>query len=296
MIHSNVPKIVLILAGGLGSRYAGSKQVDGIGPNGEFLLEYTLYDALKAGFDRAVIIVNSSVQKTLSSRLRTQFPTLDVTLIEQKTESVERKKPWGTGHAVLSAKGEINGPFMVLNADDYYGQSTFELANKCMSDGSIDSENMGLVTFQLGRTLSEHGGVSRGICQVDSKGNLKAVEEHEGILIREGNIYSNQSPEIRLEEDAPVSMNCWLLDPSIFNHLQKGFDSFYAQHMFSLREEYYLPSAVQELVTSNGIKFRALNSNEQWFGLTYAEDKETARKKIALSIEKGMYPKKLNNG
>lgn len=296
MIHSNAPKIVLILAGGLGSRYSGLKQVDGIGPNGEFLLEYTLYDAVSAGFNKAVIVVNSSVKKTLSKRLQKQFPSLDVTLIQQRTESIQRNRPWGTGHAVLSAEEEINAPFMVLNADDYYGRSTFEIAEKCISEGSIDSKNMGLITFQLDRTLSEHGGVSRGICQVNLKGNLKAVEEHEGILNREGNIYSNQSKETPLAKDIPVSMNCWLLDPSIFNHLQKGFDTFFSQQVNTQEKEYFLPKAIQELISSGEVKFRVRNSNEQWFGLTYAKDSITAKRNIEFAIQNGKYPKVLSNG
>ena len=294
MTHSNIPSTLLILAGGLGSRYAGSKQVDGVGPNGEFLLEYAIFDALKAGFDKVVLVVNSAVRETLSKRLRNQFNSVELQFVEQ--EKLIRNKPWGTGHAVLSAKDAIGEPFMMINADDYYGRTTFEMGRELLANGAISAENMGIIAFQLGKTLSDFGGVSRGVCKVDSNGCLSLVEEHEGIQQKEKGIYSNQSGAISLKEDVPVSMNCWLLDSSIFTHLQIGFDRFFSDHKNSETKEYYLPTAMQELIDQGKVKFHLKKSTEQWFGLTYAKDKERAKQRIASAIHEGFYPERIGNG
>jgi NDP-sugar pyrophosphorylase family protein len=294
MTLSKTPITLLVLAGGLGSRYSGSKQIDGIGPNGEFLLEYAIYDALKAGFDKVVIIVNSEVKEILANRLQKRFNSLELVLVEQSTP--KRSKPWGTGHAVLCAKQAIKEPFMIINADDYYGRSTFEIGANFLSGRSISSKIMGLIAFQLSKTLSHHGGVSRGVCQANDDGLLVRVEEHEGIQRQNGRIHSNQSGETPLEEETAVSMNCWLLDPSVFDHLQKNFEDFYSAHMNSSSEEYYLPTAMQQLIDTDEVDFQLTVSKEQWFGLTYAKDKQAVEQKIQASINEGFYSKLIGNG
>lgn len=296
MTISKTPITLLILAGGLGTRYSGSKQIDGIGPNGEFLLEYAIYDALKSGFNKVVIIVNSEVHGTLLDGLEKQFDSSELVFVEQKLIGNHRNKPWGTGHAVLSAKGVIEEPFMIINADDYYGRSTFEIGKKILSGGLISNKNMDLIAFQLNRTLSDFGGVSRGICQVNDGGFLTLVDEHEGIQKQIEGIYSNQSGKTVLPEETPVSMNCWLLDPSVFGHLQKGFDDFYSTHKDSLSKEYYLPTALQKLIDSDEVRFELTRSGEQWFGLTYADDKRLAKAQILGAINSGFYPNQLWNG
>lgn len=299
MIHSKKPISLLILAGGLGRRYAGSKQIDGLGPNGEFLLEYALFDALQAGFNKVVVVVNPDVKETLSIRLNKQLDSGQFVLVEQKMNEEKyptaRSKPWGTGHAVLSAKESISEPFMIINADDYYGRNTYRLGAKYLSEGDISQDTMGMITFQLSKTLSDFGGVSRGICLVNDDVKLQSVIEHDGIQRRNGGIYSNQQDTIPLSNKALVSMNCWLLDARIFNHLEKGFDTFYSSNSESLSSEYFLPDAIQGLIDVHNVKIQVIESDEQWFGLTYAEDKRMAKQKIQLLIDADIYPKKIWN-
>lgn len=299
MIHSKKPISLLILAGGLGRRYAGSKQIDGLGPNGEFLLEYALFDALQAGFNKVVVVVNPEVKETLSIRLNKQLSSEQLVLVEQKMNDdkypTARSKPWGTGHAVLSAKEFISEPFMIINADDYYGGNTYKLGAKYLNEGDISPDNMGMITFQLSKTLSDFGGVSRGICLVNDDAKLQSVTEHGGIQRRNDGIYSNQQDTIPLSNEALVSMNCWLFDSSIFNHLEKGFDTFYSSNLESLSSEYFLPDAIQELIDVHNVEVQVIQSDEQWFGLTYAEDKRMAKEKIQWLIDTAIYPKKIWN-
>ena len=293
MTLSKTPITLLVLAGGLGSRYSGSKQIDGIGPNGEFLLEYAVYDAVKVGFDKVVLVVNSKVKETLANKLQKRFDSLELVFIVQSL--IGRNKPWGTGHAVLCAKEAIREPFMIINADDYYGRSTFEIGVGFLSGGLISSKKMGLIAFQLSKTLSDHGGVSRGVCEVNHDGLLILVEEHEGIQRQNGGIFSNQSGESPLKDETAVSMNCWLLDPSVFGHLERDFEDFHSTHKNSESKEYYLPTAMQELINADEVQFQLMVSKEQWFGLTYAKDKQAVEQKIQSSISEGFYPKMIGN-
>lgn len=294
MTHSNTPITLLILAGGLGSRYTASKQVERIGPYGEFLMEYAIYDAMQAGFNKVVIIVNSTVERTLFDRLQVQFASLELFFIKQSSE--DRDKPWGTGHAVLCAKNIIEEPFMTINADDYYGQNTFKAGAYYLLNNRISSERMGLVAFKLGNTLSNFGGVSRGICQIDEWGCLQSIQEHEGIVKQNNKIVSDQSESRPLPDWKPVSMNCWLFHPDIFSHLQQGFDAFYSNHKDSIDKEYYLPVAVQQLIDTQNVRFEMMLSDEQWFGLTYAEDKRIVQEEIRTAVNEGLYPKQRLHG
>ena len=289
---------LLILAGGLGSRYHGSKQVDEIGPNGEFLLEYAIYDALHAGFPQIVVVVNKDIELILKLRWTRLIETGKVTLIKQLLEesmqAAPRRKPWGTGHAVLCAKETIQGPFLVVNADDFYGRETFTQAYHFLTSDCISSHNMGMIAFQLGKTLSAHGSVSRGVCTVTEKSELASIQECEEITLMNGIPVAKTKGSEVLHNNTLVSMNCWLLHDSFFDFLNRFFLEFYNENRQSESVEFYLPSAVQRAMHEESITISVLKSSEEWVGLTYPGDKTEAREKIAQLIKLGHYPEHLN--
>ena len=287
---------LLILAGGLGRRYQSLKQIDGIGPDGEFLFEYAIYDAIQSGFRKIVVVVNKSVEKVLEGRLSTLKKIVDIQLVIQETKTkkypTDRTKPWGTAHAVLSARSMINEPFMVLNADDYYGRLTVSLGAQFLKN-KISDLMMGMVAFPLLKTLSKNGPVSRGFCETVSGSILKCVQEFESIEKEDGIIRAKSTIEKHLEPNTLVSMNCWLFSPLIFDYFQDYFDLFYQSFSSSMEKEFYLPQAVQKLIDEEGVQFKVLESNDQWFGLTYEEDRVDVKNKLNQFALELNYPKPL---
>ena len=293
---------LLILAAGMGSRYGGLKQIDGIGPNNEPIIEYSIYDAIKAGFGKIVFVIREEfdaafreIFDAFNDRIEIEYVYQPVNFKVEGLSLVERTKPWGTSHAVLVAKYVINEPFAVINADDYYGSNSFKtmanfLANEC------SSSNMSMLGYILENTLSENGTVNRGVCEVDSKNNLIEVNEREK-LARQGekveyNIGSEE-PNGEVDPKSYVSMNYWGFHPSIFKEIEKGLHNFIKENSNSPTAEYYIPNIVSDKIKAGEIAFAVIPTNDSWFGVTYKEDKQMAIKTLNKHIENGIYPKNL---
>jgi NDP-sugar pyrophosphorylase family protein len=298
--------ILVVLAAGMGSRYGGLKQMDKLGKNGEVLLDYSVFDALRSGFKKIVFIIRKDIEKDFRELVLARmgdkvdfelaFQQLDSLIpadIDAHAKSIGRTKPWGTAHALLCAKDKIDAPFAIINADDYYGRESFEvigkyLANENVAEGAI-------VPYRIAQTLSPQGTVTRGICAVEND-HLTSVDELM-LLKREedGKIY-NTYPDGHKEsfaDDTPVSMNFWGFPPTIFSNLQKYFDDFLKAQGKEMKSECYLPMFADWLIKNNLLKIKSLPANAEWFGVTYKEDKEAAVKRIAELTASGFYPERL---
>jgi len=275
--------------------------MDPVGPSGELVLDYSVHDAQRAGFSRVVFVIRRDFQEEFRQRVASRYEgALEVVLAFQEIEDLppgfaapaERTKPWGTGHAVWSARHAVNGPFLAVNADDFYGAEAFEFMARQLS-GSSDPA---LVTYELGRTLSEHGAVARGVCSVEG-GFLKSVEEHVRIArAGDGRIYGENTAGIRqtLDEQAPVSMNFWGFPQNIFPELSRLFSQFLMTGgLGNPRAEFYIPSAVNSLIKEGRTRVAATGTRENWFGVTYREDKARIIRAIAELVRQGRYPSPL---
>ena len=293
---------LLILAAGMGSRYGGLKQIDGIGPNNEPIIEYSIYDAIKAGFGKIVFVIREEFDSAFreifdafNNRIKIEYVYQPVNFKVEGLNLVERTKPWGTSHAVLVAKDVINEPFAVINADDYYGANSFKIMADFLSN-ECSPTNMSMLGYILENTLSENGTVNRGVCEVDSKNNLIEVNEREK-LARQGerveyNIGSNE-PSGEVDPKSYVSMNYWGFHPSIFKDIEEGLHNFMKENSNSPTAEYYIPNIVSDKIKTGKITFAVIPTNDSWFGVTYKEDKEMAIDTLNKHIENGVYPKKL---
>ena len=295
---------LLILAAGVGSRYGGIKQLDRIGPNGETLLDYSIYDAVQAGFDKVVFIIKESLEagfkEMFINRLRDQ---IEVDYVFQEIWMVpegilvpdERQKPWGTGHAVLMAEDRIDKPFAVINADDFYGRKAYEaVAGYYQSWTPEKANDYCMIGYHLDRTLSEFGSVSRGICQLNGENELVDVVERTSIeRTKTGIMYKDGNEAFVLPDGSVVSMNFWGFTPSFFSHLKSGFDSFIRKNYENLKAEFYIPSMVNTMIKSGEARVKVLSCDEQWFGMTYQEDRIIVVESIRALIHKGVYPQKL---
>ncbi len=293
---------LLILAAGMGSRYGGLKQIDGIGPNDEPIIEYSIYDAIKSGFGKIVFVIRREFDEAFRSRFDKFSDKLHIEYVYQELNikipgiaNVERKKPWGTSHAVLVAKDVINEPFAVINADDYYGARSFNLIADFLNKDCSPS-TMAMIGYTLCNTLSEHGTVNRGVCKVDSNGNLIEVVERIKIA-NQGNIVNynigTDEPLGTLDEDSNVSMNYWGFHPSIFSKIEKGLHDFMRANSDNPTAEYYIPNIVTDMIASGEMAVRVISTADNWFGVTYKEDKPMAVTTINQCISEGIYPKKL---
>ena len=277
---------LLILAAGLGSRYGGLKQLDPIGPSGETIMDYSIYDAKRAGFGKVVFVIRRSFEEDFKKHIFSKyesfievdyvFQELDV-LPEGITVPEGRVKPWGTGHAVLVAEPKIKEPFAVINADDFYGKDSFSAIASFLT--ALDPENNQtycLLAYKLKNTLSEHGTVSRGLCYLDKNDYLVNIEEHTKIYIEGDRILSltKDQKKFSLSEDAPVSMNLMGFTPSAFKYFKYYFNNFIDNNYTELKAELYLPEVVSKIIKSGSGKVRVLPSNEKWFGVTYKEDRD----------------------
>lgn len=293
---------LLILAAGIGSRYGGVKQMDKIGPAGESIIDYSVFDAIRAGFGKVVFVLNPKIENEFKelyeSRLAGKIET-DYVLQEVSNVPVgisvnpERVKPWGTGHAVLVAKNVINEPFAVINADDFYGGHSFSLISNFLSTTKNDSSHYAMVGYKLGNTLSENGSVSRGICQMKN-GFLTDVVEQTSITTDNNDIIFDDNGKIeKLDPASVVSMNFWGFSPLYFDQLENDFVEFINYNNNNLKAEFYIPTVVNNLIENSEATIKMLTSNEQWFGVTYQEDKETTIKKVAELVSQGVYPETL---
>ena len=293
---------LLILAAGMGSRYGGLKQIDGIGPNEEPIIEYSIYDAIKSGFGKIVFVIRREFDEAFRSRFDKFSDKIQIEYVYQEVNikikgiaTVERTKPWGTSHAVLVAKDVINEPFAVINADDYYGSESFKLIFDFLTNHCSPSL-MAMVGYTLHNTLSEHGTVNRGVCQVNDKNYLVKVIERIKIAEKNGVINYNigtEEPLGIIDREASVSMNYWGFHPSIFIEIQKGLEAFMKKNSNNPTAEYYIPNIVTDMIKEDKMAVRVIPTNDNWFGVTYKEDKPMAITAINECISSGVYPKNL---
>jgi dTDP-glucose pyrophosphorylase len=295
---------LVVLAAGMGSRYGGLKQMDSFGPNGETIIDYSLYDAHRAGFDHVVFIIREffadkfkeAFEPKLKGRMRVDFVYQELENLPDSFDvPKERDRPWGTAHAIWVAKPVIDGPFAVINADDYYGQEAYStLFDFLVTPRS--PEEYGVVGYKLSNTLSEHGTVNRGVCEADENGYLKNVIECKQIGRDENDVISfpddDGAPSI-LSGDTPVSMNMWAFYPSYFTFFENQFGSFLREHGLETNSEFYIPSLVDHLIKTGQRQTKVLHSDSEWFGVTYKEDKEFVMTRLNDLLAKGAYPESL---
>ncbi|MBI3925444.1 MAG: nucleotidyltransferase [Armatimonadetes bacterium] len=294
---------LLVLAAGMGSRYGGLKQVEPVGPSGEILLEYSVYDALQAGFGKLVFVIRrdleSAFRDTIGRRLEGKLP---ISYVYQELDLIPpgfslpegRVKPWGTGHAVLVAQPEVSdAPFAAINADDFYGRESYRLIAGALLQGRDDE--LFMVGFQLRNALSDHGTVSRGICRCAPGDLLQSIEEHTRVERSDGGARSHleDGRTVLLSGDETVSMNMWGFPPSIFGHLERQFRAFLEERGGEAKSELYIPAVVDRLLREHAVRVRVLTSRDAWFGVTYPEDKPHVVEGIRQKIEQGEYPSEL---
>jgi dTDP-glucose pyrophosphorylase len=297
-------KTLLILAGGLGSRYKGLKQIDGILDNGSPILEYSIYDALEADFSKVVIIVNRLIPQSYIDRLNTISGKAGFELhwvyqenesfLPQDYDSSGREKPWGTGHAVLCAKSVIQEPFVMINADDFYGKEVYQRASEEIAL-HISESQFGMAAYPVASTLSGNGNVARGICTLDADNYLVKIEEQTSIR-KEGNLimYTEKGKNIEIASDTLVSMNFFIFNPDIFNALEMYFNDFIKSDP-EPSQEFYVPSAVQRMIDEKKAKVLVKTSPSKWMGVTYADDKSSIKDFLASEIKNNRYPEDLWN-
>lgn len=274
---------LVIMAAGMGSRFGGMKQIAPLGPDGQIIIDYSVYDAKKAGFDKAVIIIKKAIEKDFREVAGKRIEKMiDVEYVFQELDKIpsgvsvnpDREKPWGTGHAILCAKDKIKDPFLVVNADDYYGQTVYEK----MHDFLINCENeMCMAGYRLGNTLSENGTVTRGICK-DRDGYLSEVCETHDI-----------AKDTDIPKSSIVSMNMWGLQCGIFEKLERRFECFMNEKGHELKSEFLIPEIIDDMIKKEDAKVRIIPTEEIWYGVTYKEDSESVRKAIRSLMEKGIY-------
>ncbi len=298
---------LVIMAAGMGSRYGGLKQIDPVGPNGEIIMEYSIYDAIKAGFSKIVFIIKEEIEDTFRDVIGRKIEGLiDVEYVYQKLDTMPqgfsvpdgRIKPWGTGHAVLCARNAVKTPFAVINADDFYGANTYKLLNDFLSSNS-DSEDKYkycMVGFIIENTLTENGHVARGVCNVDEAGNLKSIHERTKIMkfADETKYTEDEQNWITIPKRSIVSMNTWGFNQSIFNELEDGFPIFLKNSKDNLlKAEYFLPTVVDNLIKTGKADVKVLSTTDKWYGVTYQEDKPTVKKSIGDMVLCRKYPELL---
>ena len=295
---------LFVLAAGMGSRYGGLKQLDGLGPNGETIMDYSVFDALRAGFGKIVFVIREDfaddfkriVLSKYSDKIPCEvcFQAIDK-VPEGYTYNPERTKPWGTNHAVLMAKDLIKEPFAVINADDFYGKESFEVLAKFLVEVNGKQNEYCMAGYRVGNTLSENGSVSRGVCQTDVCGFLTDVVERTHIERINGEVvYKDENGNnVVIPEDTPVSMNMWGFTPEYFVYSEQAFKTFLQSTGQEMKTEFYIPTVVNDLIVSKKATCKVLDTPAKWFGVTYADDREGVVRKIQDLIDAGVYPHKL---
>ncbi|MDD2475393.1 MAG: sugar phosphate nucleotidyltransferase [Dysgonamonadaceae bacterium] len=295
---------LLVLAAGLGSRYGGLKQLDGLGPNGETIMDYSIYDAVKAGFGKVVFVIRKSFEEEFKEKVTKKYERLiPIEIVFQELDNLpegfelnpERKKPWGTNHALMMGKGVINEPFAVINADDFYGRNSY----KIMCDFLLKSENSKnkycMIGYRVGNTLSESGTVARGVCETDSKGRLTGIVERTQVKRIDGVVKFKDENDawISIPDNKPVSMNMFGFTPDYFDYSDEYFIQFLKENGDTLKVEYFIPSVINELIINDKATLEVLDTTSQWFGVTYQEDREWVVDKLNELVENGEYPSPL---
>ena len=296
--------VLVILAAGIGSRYGGLKQIDQIGPSGEAIIDYSIYDAIRAGIEKVVFIIRRNIEKDMREVFDEKLGgKIDVDYVYQELEMMpdgfpipaDRMKPWGTAHAVWTARNAVKAPFLVINADDYYGPGSYRKTVGYLAGQNSGSRGFCMVGYQVRHTLSDYGSVSRGLCETDRDSNLKAVVEIKEIEKQDGKIvYKDpQGRQVGLLGDEIVSMNIWGFTPEIFPSIEEEFTRFLAEDHDLLKAELYIPTVINNLVSKGSASVRILPASERWFGITYREDKPLAEEFIGQLVKEGTYPENL---
>lgn len=295
---------LFVLAAGMGSRYGGLKQLDGLGPSGETIMDYSIYDAVRAGFGKVVFVIRHSFEQEFREKIIAKYQSLvPVELVFQELDNLpegfelnpERVKPWGTNHAVLMGKEVIQEPFAVINADDFYGRESFQVLADCLKQLVGKENEYCMVGYRVGNTLSESGSVARGVCAVDEAGLLTTVVERTHIERLQGKVQYKEEDGtfVAIADNTPVSMNMWGFTPDYFRYSEEFFVNFLRENADNLKAEYFIPLAVNRLINDKTVTLRVLDTSSVWFGVTYAADREMVVNKLNDLIAQGEYPAKL---
>ncbi len=300
-----VKPTLLVLAAGMGSRYGSLKQMDGVGPNREAIIDYSIYDAIRAGFGKVVFVIRHSFgeefrevfnEERFGGKIKVEYVYQELDCLpEGFTVPEGREKPWGTNHAVMMAAEVIHEPFAVINADDFYGADAFRVISEYLSTLEGHENSYCMVAYNLSKTLSENGTVSRGVCTVSPEGELEGMVERTKIeRMPDGRIlFHDEGADEELEEDTPVSMNLFGFTPDYFAHSEAYFKEFLRARGGELKSEFFIPLMVNTLIGNGTSKMRVLRSTAQWYGVTYQADREPLRQKLVQMQQDGTYPSKL---
>ncbi|MDR1737450.1 MAG: nucleotidyltransferase [Candidatus Symbiothrix sp.] len=296
---------LFVLAAGMGSRYGGLKQLDGLGPNGETIMDYSIFDAVRGGFGKVVFVIRESFEKDFREKILKKYENLiPVEVVFQELDKLpagfklhpERVKPWGTNHAVMMGQDVIKEPFAVINADDFYGRESFKVLADFLTSVAGKTNEYAMVGYRVGNTLSESGSVARGICVTDENDHLTSVVERTYIIRdSDGQIkYKDENDQlIPVDENTPVSMNMWGFTPEYFQYSNQLFVDFLKENQDKPKAEFFIPLVVNNLIVAGKITVKVLDTPSKWFGVTYAEDRAGVVAKIQSLIDKGEYPAKL---
>ena len=295
---------LFVLAAGMGSRYGGLKQLDGLGPNGETIMDYSIFDAIRGGFGKLVFVIRKSFEEDFRNKILSKYENhIPCELVFQDLNDLPegftcpegRQKPWGTNHAVLMGKSVIKEPFAVINADDFYGRDSFAVIGKQLSEMGDKQNEYCMVGYRVGNTLSESGSVARGVCETNEAGYLTGVVERTAIERIDGDIQfiDENGQKVVLEENVPVSMNMWGFTPAYFVHSEKYFVDFLKENIDKPKSEFFIPLVVNELITKGIATVKVLDTTAKWFGVTYAADRQGVVDKIQALVDAGEYPNKL---
>ncbi|MFA7043059.1 MAG: nucleotidyltransferase [Bacteroidales bacterium] len=296
---------LFVLAAGMGSRYGGLKQMDGLGPSGETIMDYSIYDAVRAGFGKVVFVIRHFFEEDFKNIVVNKYKGLiPVEIVFQELDYLpkgyvcpaDRVKPWGTNHALLMGKEVINEPFAVINADDFYGRESFTVLADWLSKMEGKKNEYCMVGYRIGNTLSESGSVARGICSKDDQANLTTVVERTYVIRDTDGLIKYRDGEgqmVAVDENAPVSMNMWGFTPDYFQYSEEDFKTFLTENEGNIKAEHFIPSVVNNLIVNKTITCEVLDTPSKWFGVTYAEDRSTVVEKINALVKEGVYPAKL---
>lgn len=292
---------LFVLAAGMGSRYGGLKQLDGVGPNGETIMDYSIFDAVNAGFGKLVFVIRKSFEQDFRVKIVKKYEKkIPVELVFQEFDKLpegfkpnpERVKPWGTNHAVMMGKDVINEPFAVINADDFYGRESFKILADTLSELNNSENNYCMIGYRIGNTLSESGTVARGVCETDENGYLTGVVERTQVKRINGEVcFKDENDQwIAVEDNTPVSMNMWGFTPDYFKYSDDYFVKFLEDNQDNIKAEFFIPLLVNHLIVNKTAKVRVLDTPSKWFGVTYAEDRPDVVAKLKELSDNGTYP------
>ncbi len=295
---------LFVLAAGMGSRYGGLKQLDGVGPSQETIMDYSIYDAVNAGFGKLVFVIRKDFEEDFKEKIVKKYEKkILVELVFQEpdklpegfTPNPERAKPWGTNHAVMMGKNVINEPFAVINADDFYGRESFKVLADYLTTLNNSENKYCMIGYRVGNTLSESGTVARGVCETDSQDNLTGVVERTQVKRIDGKVsYKDENDNwVSIDDNAPVSMNMWGFTPDYFKYSDDYFVKFLKENQDNIKAEFFIPLLVNNLIVNGDITVKVLDTPSKWFGVTYADDRPGVVAKLKELVDEGVYPSPL---